>query len=44
MEFHGDDYLEIKNTVSLNKVLNSSFSVEAWVEPSEDIELDENKE
>ena len=39
MEFHGDDYLEIKNTVSLNKVLNSSFSVEAWVEPSEDIEL-----
>ena len=44
MEFNGKDYLEIKNTLSLNKVVNSSFSVEAWVEPSDDLELDENKE
>ena len=44
MEFNGGDYLEIPNTLSLNKVVNSSFSVEAWVEPSDDLELDENKE
>jgi hypothetical protein len=44
MEFNGRDYLEIKNTLSLNKVVNSSFSVEAWVEPSDDLTLDENKE
>ena len=44
MEFNGRGYLEIKNSLSLNAVLNSSFSVEAWVEPSDDIELDENKE
>ncbi len=44
MEFNGKDCLEIKNSFSLNKVVNSSFSVEAWVEPSDDIELDENKE
>ena len=44
MEFNGKDYLEIKNTLSLNKVVNSSFSVEAWVEPSDDLTLDPNKE
>ncbi len=44
MEFNGRDYLEIKNSLSLNKVVNSSFSVEAWVEPSDDLTLDENKE
>ena len=44
MEFNGRDYLEIKNSLSLNQVVNSSFSVEAWVEPSDDLELDENKE
>jgi len=44
MEFNGRDYLEIKNSLSLNKVANSSFSVEAWVEPSDDLTLDENKE
>ena len=44
MEFNGQEYLEIKNTLSLNKVVNSSFSVEAWVEPSDDLTLDENKE
>ena len=44
MEFNGKDYLEIKNTPSLNKVVNSSFSIEAWIKPSDDIVLDENKE
>ena len=44
MEFNGRDYLEIENTLSLNKVVNSSFSVEAWVEPSDDLTLDPNKE
>ena len=44
MEFNGRDYLEIKNSVSLNKVVNSSFSVEAWVEPGDDLELNDNKD
>ena len=44
MEFNRRDYLEIKNSLSLNKVVNSSFSVEAWVEPSDDLHLNENKE
>ena len=44
MEFNGRDYLEIKNSLSLNKVVNSSFSVEAWVEPSDELTLDPNKE
>ena len=44
MEFNGRDYLEIKNSVSLNKVVNSSFSVEAWVEPGDDLELNDNRD
>ncbi len=44
MEFNGKDHLEIKNSFSLNKVVNSSFSVETWVQPSDDLELDSNKE
>ncbi len=44
MEFNGRDYLEIKNSLSLNKVVNSSFSVEAWAEPYGDLKLDPNKE
>ena len=44
MEFNGRDYLEIKNSLTLNKVVNSSFSVEAWVEPYGDLKLDPNKE
>ena len=44
MEFNGRDYLEIKNSLSLNKVVNSSFSVEAWIEPSAGLTLDPNKE
>ena len=44
MEFNGKDYLEIKNSLSLNDVINSSFSVEAWVCPSDELDLDENKE
>ena len=39
MEFNGRDYLEIKNSLSLNKVVNSSWSVEAWVEPYGDLKL-----
>ena len=44
MEFNGKDFLYIKNSMSLNKVVNSSFSVETWVQPSDDLELDPNKE
>ncbi len=40
----GRDYLEIPLSISINKTVNSSFSVEAWVEPSDDLTLNDNKD
>ena len=44
MEFEGRDYCEIPLSPSISKTLDSSFTMEAWVKPSEDLMLDDNKD
>jgi len=43
MEFNGQDYLEIKSSPSMDEATRSSFSMEVWVEPTGDLELNPNK-
>lgn len=44
IELTNGDYLEIPLSESISKVLDSSFTIEAWIEPSDDLELDDNKD
>ena len=44
MEFTGKDYCEIPITNTISNTLNASFTLEAWVKPSEDLILNDNKE
>ena len=44
MEFNGKDYCEIPLSTSISKTLDGSFSIEAWVKPSDDLVLDDNKD
>ena len=43
MEFNGKDYCEIPLTNSIVNTLDGSFSIEAWVKPSDDLILDDTK-
>ncbi len=43
MEFTGKDYCEIPLSTSISKTLDGSFTMEAWVKPSDDLVLDDNK-
>ena len=44
MEFTGKDYCEIPLSPSIQKVVNNSFSIEAWVKPSKELELNPEKD
>ncbi len=44
MEFTGKDYLEIPISKSTKNVLNESFTIESWVKPHQDLELDYTKD